>query len=73
MWTAPPRREPAPYFFGHRCVFVCVRLCLCVFVYSIVVCACTLELYETVGASCVGRVPFVLCVCRVACRHPSGA
>ena len=38
MWTAPPRREPAPYFFRHRCV----RLCVCVFVYSIV-CACTLE------------------------------
>ena len=36
-----PRREPAPYFVGPRCAFVCVCVCLCV--------------YSQVGASCVGR------------------
>ena len=45
-WAAP-RREPAPYFVGPRCAFVCVCVCLCV--------------YSRVGASCVGR-PICVCV-----------
>ena len=41
---AHPRREPAPYFVGPRCVFVRVCVCLCV--------------YCRVGASC-GASPCV--------------
>ena len=46
MRRAAPRREPAPYFVGPRCAFVCVCVCLCV--------------YSRVGASCVGR-PICMC------------
>ena len=57
--TKPPRREPASYFVGPRCVFVCV---LCLFV-------CALS------SRCLVCRPSHLCVCRVkvSCWHPSGA
>ena len=52
MRRAAPRREPAPYFVGPRCAFVCVCVCLCV--------------YSRVGAfRCLVCRPFHLCVCRV--------
>ena len=45
----PPRREPAPYFVGLRCVFVCVHL----------------RTYPVrTSLVRVGR-PNILCVCRV--------